>query len=610
MSQAMRPLGLGWLAALTALAAALLIALPAAFGQNAYDFEQVVAIQDSDATVSPDAQDVELDVVVRFTADQAIAARDISIDDSDTTVGRITGRGPGGSLFIDPDPASGRSGCKQDPDDNLVWNCVLESYVAEVIGFSEGDYTISVRNSSVKLTVDGEQFTETLQAAIATLTIGEVVEVASVSLDLAEGETPLRSAGGSGIDLILSIINENGAAADPSAIASIFVTAPVLRLSTESGNGGSCNVAVCQWSPTSVRRLGGTGAADILLTAASEIPVKRTISVQVVTTSGENFSATSPELTFSGSADALTLLQPEGSLLNIATSADDRDKIRLQVTAQDNTGIDAEVPTRLSVTIRNPQNGTVASNLIRRSQTGADADTEGRVFIELQTLTDSEAPLPIGAYTLRVSRSGISAAEQTFNVAGPAAEITVSGTTIRGSSGGLEVTVTAVVDDANGEPVADGTPVVFATTATTDPGGAQLLSLGGGGTVLTENGIARNQYLALSSGTAVVTAAADGKTGFALLRVSAAANPLPTPVSPGAAGLSSTDTNNYASWISDISTSAGELFGDLRSRSVDSIWKWDRARRAWVSYGEVRSRVIPGSNDFSITLGDILWLSG
>ena len=604
MSVVMRPRvwGVGLLTGLLAAAAALLAAPPAAAQTDtAYGFEQLLMIQDSDATVPPDTEDVELDVVLRFTTEEVLTASQITVVAAETTVGRVRG-----SRGVDVDPDTRPTGaCTQSPDDELIWDCVLGTYVADVFGLAEGEYTLSVRDTVYKLTVDGTDYDGTADAATALLTIGQVVEVASVTLGLAEDEPTVRAANSTGIDLVLSVINANNAAADPDAILSILVNAQLLSLSS-SAPGASCSASICQWTSASVQQLNRGGLAAIALTVNSTQPASGEVTVTLVTSTGGTFEAKSPMLMFSGAASRFTLAEPSGSLLNVEAN-DNRDEIQIEVTAEDNAGNAAEVPARLSLSVQDPDGQVVAASAISRRQLAPDA--ADRVYIKLQTLADDASALAVGEYRLRVSRSGVSA-ERSFRVAGKTAAVDLSVSPPIWSSSVASVVATAVLTDANGQPVADGTPVSFTATpvGTVGAGGAQLIMASGSGALKTSGGSASTRFLVVGSGSAYITASADDQTGVQVVQVAAAPPPPEQPV--GLDGLNQRALNNFSSWISQRGSSASELFAELKLRGASALMKWDPNTRTWARYAERGEARVPGSTDFTIELGDVLWLGG
>ena len=75
--------------------------------------------------------------------------------------------------------------------------------------------------------------------------------------------------------------------------------------------------------------------------------------------------------------------------------------------------------------------------------------------------------------------------------------------------------------------------------------------------------------------------------------------PDPEPVD----GLSRTQLNNFASWSGEGSVSASELLAGISGASGVLYYDGD----SWQRYGVVDGQVIPGSRDFTIRDGDVIW---
>ena len=613
-----RMIGLGLLAALAAVLAAA-VAAPAARAQQTNmvaNVDLAIVIDDSDATVPPDPQGdrpVPVDVMLRIELDDEVTA-------SRFTRVEVTGlrlRSSGG-LEISTGtgtPAANSPECSlADPDDPLIWHCKVGAYSVDLFGAQEGEYTLSATSTSYSLTiagVGGALTGDNLTTATAKLTVATIDEVASVTLELAEDEPSTRAAGGDGINLVLKILNENNAAADPGAISTILVSGPPLALSSTAG-GSSCDGSICQWTVRSVAQLGGRGAESIAIKATSSTPAGGEVTARVVPLEGDVLEAKSPRLTFSGPARNLVIGAPSGALLNEADSGE-RGTIRFEVTATDSGGNEAEVQSGMTLSIRNPEGRTVPSSGIAREQLSPDSG--GRIFIELETRALSESPLAVGEYTLRATRGGASG-ERTFRVAGKAAQVELSASEPSWSQGTAQVVLTADVTDSEGQSVADGTTVTFGTTpaGTVGAGGAQLVAAGVE-SPKTSAGRAMVRYLVVTPGRVLVRATADGSTGTEILNI---------PAAPGGGGGSGTSDpvvsltglgdltrNSYTAWFSAVSVQASDLFeAGLGTRDVDAIFKYDNARGRWVQYGESSGQPVPGSVDFTINQRDILWLSG
>ncbi len=614
-------LALGLLAALAAALLAALLAPPAARAQTAITVDNVVqrlVIDDSDATVPPDPEGdrpLAVDHVLRFTVSQEIQKSAITAVSVTLPTSRVLrGTGPQQLEATRGTGTIGPSTCELAPDENVVWDCVVGRHTFDLFAAPKGRYTLSVTGGRVdySLTItganNGNAITgQDLAAATATLTIADVVEVETVTFELAENEPSTRAAGSTaGINLVLKILNANNAAADPDAIATILVSGAQFTLSSTTP-GSSCAGATCQWTARSVAQLGGRGAESIAINVKSSTAVSGTVTVQVLTTSAQTHNAESPQLTFSGPAAKLVLGAPSGTLLNEASDGN-RDEIRIQVSAQDSADNPAELPSSFSITVRNPDGRTVAATDIAREQLAPDSN--GNVYIRLRTEADSDDPLAVGEYTLRVSRTNL-VGERAFRVAGKASAVAVTVADPTWSGGVARIVVNADVTDAEGQPVADGTSVNFSALpiGTVGAGGAQLIATGGS-TIRTVNGRASAEFLAASSGGAYVTVTADGEVGVQTINVPASPGGGGSADPVGVGGLSEVGVNTYASWQSSTATRASELFAELPARGIDAMFKRDSATNRFVPYAERSGRPLPGAVDFTIELGDILWLSG
>lgn len=600
--------GLGLLATLVAALALAALAPQRAQAQTSptvVNAELRIAIDDSDNVIPVDTTDLGVQIVLRVELDQ-------EIDKSDITAASASGirlRSTGGVEINNGTAATGHETCRTTTDEPLIWQCTVASYSADFFGISAGTVTLSIDSGAeYSLTItganNGNPFTGTLGSAILAVMLGDVAEVQAVTLEPAEGEPTTRLAGSDGIDLVLKILNANDAAADSSAISSIFVTAAPLTLAS-SAPGAECSGSICNWTAASVRQLGARGAGAIALTVSSSRAGSTELTAQVVASNGVVIPARSPRLTFSGAASAIALGEPSGALLNEQIDGD-RDEIRISVTATDAAGNETSPPERLTLTLRDPNGGTVAATRISREQLAADSS--GQVYIRLRTLAASGSPLTPGEYTLRAAR-GSAQDEQTFRVAGKAAAVALSELPIVWSDGVGLMRVIADVTDAQGQPVADGTPVVFSTQPVT----AQLVSRGSA-TVETVGGRASLEFLVVQPGTAAVTATADGQQATDVVTATppSAENTNDSATEPvGLDGLPSLRLDSLTTWLGDAPTTAGALYDLLTPRGATALWTWRADAQRWIPYSELTDgRQLPGAVDFTITRGDILWLSG
>ena len=533
---------------------------------------------------------------------------------------------------VDGNPANGGP-CRFDPVDGEAFNgddvfsCELllpDSSIVIPPGTPDGPFTISG-----SVTVDGQTFSDTL-----TVTVGTVDEVSQIEFDFdtrADGTSypaSVARVGTTSTQMRLQILNENGGASARGSIASVFFTTSQGQLrASVGGKGGACQTSgtlSCQL--TNVGTTLTASNADqirLTLTAPSNArPGTAIVRAHVVSTAGRQFTERL-NVAIAGEFKTLRIGQPATSLLNVGTpdsgaDLDNRDIALLPVTAEDEGGNPVLVPGTLPtmtggavraipdhrLTIKGPDGksnpaGISARWLPNDAGTGLQLDTRGNPQIELDVDASASAALQSGEYTIEaeVERKTWS---QTFRVSSGPANIDL--TAPAGDAAvGSRVRVTATVTDADGRPVADGTEVSFAERSVGEGAVLILVSMARQQTV---DGEASAEVLAVSVGTGYVTAEADDITDLELIRtVGATAT---TGATGLAAQLSSTAPNDFAVWVSETtSTTASRLLPQLEG--VLSIQRWVEGR--WLRYAVVNNLLVPGSMDFQIPRGAVLWLA-
>ena len=258
--------------------------------------------------------------------------------------------------------------CSNEIIDGLTtWTCPVDAGGTRIEippGTPEGTFTISGT-----LTIDGVQYTDTLEVAIAA--VDEVVEV---QFDFAPHDSSDRRGElypssieiGETTRLRLHILNEHGKAAAANSIASILITTTTGSLSTAIGggceNGGG---TVCQ-IPVSAITAANADRIDLTLThPGGERSGAAQIRAAVVAADGESFTPEPISVVFVGGAATLTLSEPTTTVLNVSTAdsgldRDDRDLLLLAVTAVDENSRKATVPIRsVHVALRGPEGRTM-----------------------------------------------------------------------------------------------------------------------------------------------------------------------------------------------------------------------------------------------------------
>jgi hypothetical protein len=319
------------------------------------------------------------------------------------------------------------------------------------------------------------------------------------------------------------------------------------------------------------------------------------------------------DLTFTGPADSIEVLDATEALrsVNVVNVDDDdvkttvEDTVKLQVTAIDTSGLDADPPTSgVALAITDADGKRVASTKISASQPAKSA-ADGKFYITVTGKGSAAAPLTAGEYTVTAKRAKLESSG-TFVVAGAPDDVAVSADPGSSDIVGDIIIVTVVVNDADGNAVADGTSVTFDHSDNT---GLAAIGTGHDGKD-TKGGSASVKYAVVGAGTSVISATAGGATGVVVVSstagqaapVEVVEEPDPEPVD----GLSRTQLNNFASWSGEGSVSASELLAGISGASGVLYYDGD----SWQRYGVLDGQVIPGSRDFTVRDGDVIWISG
>ena len=467
-----------------------------------------------------------------------------------------------------------------------------------------------------------------------TFRVGTVEQLSSISLGRKPGAggvvptSPVRI--GSSSDVRLALLNENGQASQLSAVSAITVT--VIGGGTLSGQGctsaTSCTIPTAsggvlanaaQANPASV------AAIDLSYNAPTE-PGEASVRATVVGTDGTTFTETL-DLVISGSATELAVGGALPRVHSSATADDDRDKIRIPITAQDANGNKARMPQNAAATVRGVGDAALPSG----SHTAAVTCTnESRLscHIEIVVTATASQPLASGAYTATVTGSGIGRTEASFAVGGPAETLSIS---VPETLPGLAQTFTATVSvvDRAGVPVADGTWVAFSTAATgggtpsavvTSPAAAEVDHDGDAETAAvsqrraqTKNGEVSANVTVVGNGISVFSA----RTGFGA-GLKSADEALDTrgavAVTDEPAGRvleyntqsGESATSSWATYRGAASTTADELLGHAEAPDdARIVWLWNGVE--WIRYGEADGRPLPGSRAFFILPDDTVW---
>ncbi|MCY4667199.1 MAG: hypothetical protein OXC29_04335 [Rhodococcus sp.] len=204
------------------------------------------------------------------------------------------------------------------------------------------------------------------------------------------------------------------------------------------------------------------------------------------------------------------------------------------------------------------------------------------------------------------------------------------------------VMVTAMVTDANGDSVADGMPVrfyvlgdaeVFGPTMvyTSDGTASAIYNASDNFSVLATSGqasgrsevdvisaaeqaaadqaeadrIAAEEADAQAERDRIAAEEAAAAADAAAAAAAAAADAAAAEVAAETERL--TGMNGFVSWLSESPTTASELFSSLSAAGATAIHLWNDG--AWVRYSVVDGSAVPGSVNFDVERGDILFIS-
>ena len=456
------------------------------------------------------------------------------------------------------------------------------------------------------------------------LTIGEVIEVSELKLERAtndQGTTdpdddalyPDTIADGETTTLRIQVLNENGKAAATNSVDMLSVTTTLGELSTSIGGGcqGGNGTLHCliDGSALTATASAATNSDNILVTLRHAGTTGEASVTARVTSSKGGFADSEQPLTIAlaGAPAALAIAAPGAAVLNLGTpdsgaDQDDRDLLTLAVTAADQAGRRVDAPTnRLRATLTGPDGKRVTSGVeLEWPLGGADTPTldgAGNRQVRINVNRAAAQPLANGEYTLEV-RAGSLTATQTFIVGGGPATLSLS--EVEGTlAAGEQVSLTAIVLDADGNSVPDGTPVGWSAT---DVGTTTVL-VQLSAEARTTNGQASATWLVLSAGAAAVRAQSGTAADLRLLDVAAAMAAAAEPPRP--ADHLFRPTPGLATWTGEGSTTAAALLDDLPG--VDSILFWSGT--SWQRYARSNGQPVPGSVNFKVTSGAVLWIA-
>ena len=397
----------------------------------------------------------------------------------------------------------------------------------------------------------------------------------------------------------------------------------------------SCSPVLTQSSPPADSDYDTRG--EIYEIQAPSTPGEATLRIQVLATAGGSMEQTR-NLVFVGPAKTITLSDPVSTVLNRNSDAADAagatpgaslanrskgtDSITLTlsaVDARDNTAAHPSQNYAYEITgpdgrrINDANKITIEAGQRATSGANAQVTSKGKVLIDVTA--PASAPLATGMYTATVKRTAQSlSATKMFRVVGPAADLSLE---VGDASAaiGSSVAITATVNDADGNPVPDGTSVTF-TASNADGTNNDLVILPGGsdnktGAATTDDGKATINGTTVGNGIVILIATTQGATGTVSdtgeIDTSSDAQAISaTPTSC----LSKTDVGDYTTWTCGTTGNADAVFSVLRNRGADALYL--RSVGRWVRYAtDAAGGPIPGStNNFTIRQYDTLFIGG
>ena len=465
-----------------------------------------------------------------------------------------------------------------------------------------------------------------------TIRVGTVKQLADVALGRAPvngaipaAPIPVRSGDAR---IRLSLLNEAGSPSQLSSVSSITFTAigggtlsgygcsqrPNCTLSLTAGAGATAqnNLAkAVEGNPALAGRIDMTYAAPA---SAGNVRIRAV----VVGRDGTRFVEDLP-LVISGNAAQLAIASVMPRVHSSATD-DDRDTVKIAVTARDAGGNAAPIPANANVVVA----GIDGAALPADSYTATINDCNAGRYqcsIVLTVTAGGAAPLASGAYTATVRAPGLADAEVMFAVAGPVQTISLSIPEELGQLGET-FSATARAVDAAGVPVADGTWIAFSSAATsgnasptaavTSPALADHDSDPATPSVRrarTANGEAAASVTIVGSGISILTADSGGKQ---------ANIPVNTSDLAAGAAVEGADAIEYGSGgqpatgvlatYRGTSTSTAAAALDLAPEGATIVWLWNGVE--WIRYGEADGSPLPGSSNFAILPNDAIFFGG
>lgn len=450
----------------------------------------------------------------------------------------------------------------------------------------------------------------------ARLGVSNINEVASVRLtfDRAPNLDTVVASRNEKVQVRLAVLNENGRAADPSAVLSVTLISTIGSVSSPDAPQLCASASnVCTFTAANLKSQ-VTASSDPSLPASIPIqwqapgePGEGTLMAQVlgevsglIDTGNITLHVPGPVRTYDIAAPKAVVHYKHvgsdggGALRSTDRAANARDELRLKITALDAAGGPTAMPGNVATQITGPGGARISPTEIAAGI--EDCDSTGATCVLVIDVDDIDG-VALGDYKVVVGTGG-SSVERAFQVGGDASELSVEWSPETNIPTGSRITFTATVSDADGRPVADGTPVAFLPIPD-----ESVLFKGPLSNPLTEGGIARQVLIVVKEGLAILSVRVDvpnGPTQTPSINTGARA-----PVAPvcGYENLGSAQ-GGATTWTGAAGCMAADLLGS--ADGIRAIWAYSAGR--WLPYAAANGEALPGAVNFNLIPNAQLWL--
>ena len=531
----------------------------------------------------------------------------VTFDNSDPPVPTGTSQSVTGKVNNSPDASN------PDPDGYAK----AISFTINTAGAPAGDYTLTftadLNGSGTANAAGVSNVTDTI-----TLTIGEAgtgLAAASLSAANVKGDpaAPSRDADaapdattkqfGSTIYLVVSSTNSLGNAANPADVNQVIVFAVGAEVDGEENSK-----TFSEDDDTAGDDIGANQLVAISRSTAGTVDVSAT----VIGPAGDVKTDTLT-LVFSGDAETLSLGDPDDQL------GQQGDSITVELTAVDEAGNAAAISPLQTTSVKlldadGETAGNVSAAEAQKIDTKGTDDTEDDdpipTVVVITIASDPNEKADTGAYTLEVMLGSKSTATVGFEIVGGSANVDVEASSATSDTIGDVITVTASLTDEAGNPVIDGTAVNFSASANTglaaigsNHANTNAADEDSNGPV-TKDGSASVKFAVVGAGTSVVSATAGdtGATGVAVV-ISTAGMADAMDAEPSLSDFSR--LSGLVSYSGPDATASA--LSSLLAGRASAIWLSNNG--SWILYASVDGAMVPGSSDFTVTSGDVLYIS-